>query len=406
MKIAFFTGAFPALSETFIINQVIALKNSGHTVHIFAAEKFKGDKIHKAIVESGLLKDTFYLDEMPSSRLSKISMLLRLLMTNPSARNLLKICNGVFKNKSALSMYEFIHYLNKPEYNVLHAHFGMNGNYVAQLRTLGLFKKARFITTFHGYDLHKDFRKNNFYTQLFSDGDVFTVNTKYSRSLLAGLGCPPDKIEVLPVGLNTTEFKKNMKLTNGESCISILFVGRLIELKAPDKVIEICSMLKERNTIKFSAQIIGDGNMLQELEKLIAANGLQEEVTLYGSATQEYIKEAMNNADLFLYPGITYNSSAETQGLVIQEAQAMQLPVLISDAGGMAEGILDGITGYVLPENDLNAFADKIELLAHNVELRKKMGEAGSDFVETRYDSKILNKKLLSLYCGDKNVAN
>jgi colanic acid/amylovoran biosynthesis glycosyltransferase len=76
----------------------------------------------------------------------------------------------------------------------------------------------------------------------------------------------------------------------------------------------------------------------------------------------------------------------------------MELPVLVSDAGGMAEGVLEGITGYVLPQRDVDAFVDKIEYLAANPSIRTQMGSAGRKFVEENYDSESLAQKLIHLY--------
>jgi colanic acid/amylovoran biosynthesis glycosyltransferase len=106
----------------------------------------------------------------------------------------------------------------------------------------------------------------------------------------------------------------------------------------------------------------------------------------------------MELSDIFLYPGITFNKRGENQGLVLQEAQAMQLPVLISDAGGMQEGVTDGVTGFVLPENDILGFVRNIELLASDSLLRKKMGEAGRQMVTEKYNIDLLNIQLLKLY--------
>jgi len=106
----------------------------------------------------------------------------------------------------------------------------------------------------------------------------------------------------------------------------------------------------------------------------------------------------MKEADIFILPGTTVDGRAENQGLVIQEAQAMELPVIISDAGGMNEGIINGETGFVVKEKDIKAFADKVQLLADDRNLIKSMGKAGRIFVEQHFDSAVLNRKLLSIY--------
>lgn len=356
------------------------------------------------IIDSGLLKNTFYLNTLPKNRIGKINMLIYHLLKKSSVRNFKKIYRAAFKSESKLSVYELVHYLDKPDYDVLHAHFGPNGNYVAELKKLGLFQKAKFITTFHGFDLDQKLKENNFYKELFSTCNFFTVNTNYSKNLLISLGCPVHKIDILPVGLDTQKFSREAKDLYGSREVRILFVGRLLEFKAPDLVIEICNILKNRNRIKFSVKIIGDGPMFEYLNQLINEKDLQDHIELAGSKNQEEIKEAMNISDFFLYPGIFFNSRAENQGLVIQEAQAMEIPVLISDAGGMAEGMLDSITGYVLPQSDLHAFADKVELLANNPDLKNKMGKAGRKFVEEKYDINVLNESLEKIYYSHSPV--
>ena len=107
----------------------------------------------------------------------------------------------------------------------------------------------------------------------------------------------------------------------------------------------------------------------------------------------------MEESHAFIMPGIYDNSRrAETQGLVIQEAQAMELPVLISDVGGMKFGVIDGETGFVLKEKDLNAFVKKVELLIQDENLARAMGKKGREFVIQNYDSKVLGAKLEKLY--------
>jgi colanic acid/amylovoran biosynthesis glycosyltransferase len=398
LKIAFFVTQFPSMSETFIANQVIALQKCGHHVHIFSQHKPAKQKLHQVILDANLPDITYYLDDVPATRNQKILALLNKTVSNLFNRNILPLLKSFLHNQSSLSVYDFISFLDKPAYDVLHAHFGQNGNYVTQLRTLGLYKDAKFITTFHGYDLDDSYAKNNYYTALFQSCRLFTVNSLYSKKLLQQLGCDEDKIVVLPVGLDINKFKLAAEKISTGYPLRILFTGRLMKFKAPDRVLEICSILKMNNRIKYNAVIIGDGPMLPVLQSLIEEYELYNEVKIEGAKTQEEIIEIMAQSDIFLYPGITYENRAENQGLVLQEAQAMQLAVLVSDAGGMQEGVIDGVTGFVLPENDSNGFVEKIELLAADAVLRKKLGGAGRQLVKERFDIEILNIELLRLY--------
>jgi colanic acid/amylovoran biosynthesis glycosyltransferase len=349
------------------------------------------------IEEAGLLSSVCYLDQLPHSRFKKLKALAFTCIKNLRNHNLFFLLKAIFKNPSNLSIYDFIPYLDKQNYDVVHAHFGINGNYVAQLKRLGLFRKANFVTTFHGYDLNQNFAKNNFYKDLFEECDHFTVNSNYSRERLIALGCNPACIQILPTGVNTRIFKRNKeKILTGE--ITVLFVGRLIKLKGPDVFIEICRLLQEHSKIKFKAILVGDGPMLDEIKLKISEYNLIKKVTLTGITKHEDVICYMENSDIFILPGIEDNGLAEAQGLVIQEAQSMQLPVLISNVGGMGEGIIDTVTGFIIPQNNLPEFVRRIEELSSDKEKRMRMGKAGRALVENKYDNQFLVKQLLEIY--------
>jgi colanic acid/amylovoran biosynthesis glycosyltransferase len=108
----------------------------------------------------------------------------------------------------------------------------------------------------------------------------------------------------------------------------------------------------------------------------------------------------MDKSDVFLLPGIhdDVTGRAENQGLVIQEAQSMELPVVVSDAGGMKYGLIHTETGFVVKERDLTEFVEKLEILIEDSVLRKAMGVRGRDYVEKQFDSEVLCEKLLSYY--------
>jgi colanic acid/amylovoran biosynthesis glycosyltransferase len=106
----------------------------------------------------------------------------------------------------------------------------------------------------------------------------------------------------------------------------------------------------------------------------------------------------MSESDIFVLPGIDDNGRSENQGLVIQEAQAMELPVLVSNVGGMPEGLIDGESGFVVAEYDLEGFVQKIIWLSENADRRNSMGKAGRNFVQGKYDMVILTKKLIKIY--------
>jgi colanic acid/amylovoran biosynthesis glycosyltransferase len=88
----------------------------------------------------------------------------------------------------------------------------------------------------------------------------------------------------------------------------------------------------------------------------------------------------MEWADIFLH-------SAVSEGFcnAVLEAQSMSLPVVCSDADGLAENVEDGLTGFVVPRRDPQSLANKLALLARDPELRQRMGKAGRERVEKHF---------------------
>lgn len=392
MKIAFFVNSFPTISETFIVNQIVGLLDTGHEVTIYAQTKAEATLLHPIINEYNLLDKTIFLEDVPTGRLSKIAILIKGFLKRPFfvGKWIWQFRNN--RKTSGLSVYSILPFLQSSQFDIVHAHFGPTGNYLLKLRNAGLFKEAKFVTTFHGYDMMVE---PAFYKNLFASDVMVTVNSEYSKSQLLRIGCPVEKINILPVGLATTYFKR---INFQHQTFTLLFVGRLVAFKGPVIFINICKELADRNKIDFKAVMIGDGELKQKLEEQIKLLELNSIVKMSGSKTQEEIKYFMENADVFVLPGITDNGRAETQGLVIQEAQAMNLPVLVSDAGGMKEGLHDGVTGFVIKEGDIMSFADKIILLAQDQNLKEKMGNEGQRFVEKKYETALLTGKLMELY--------
>ncbi|MDX1718749.1 MAG: glycosyltransferase [Salegentibacter mishustinae] len=405
LKIAFVVPSFPTTTETFIVNQICNLLDMGHEVTIFAISRSENFILHQNHLVYNLMAKTVYLKDFKVSKLQRYFYFLAFLLrnrTNIDFRKLGKMFNYKRHGKKAFNLRNFTKYrwiLNLGKFDIFHAHFGKAGAYIADIKSFGFCANTPLVTSFHGYDIHpgymSDYKKN--YTDLFKEANLFTVNTCYTKSLLQELQ-PNVKIELLPVGLDTQKFKK--QLSSPSPTFSILFVGRLTNFKAPDLAVKIINeLIRVRGHKNISLCLVGEGEMRDHLTELIAQFDLQEYVEMKGAISQEEIIKLMAVSKLFLLPGIyDQHGRAETQGLVIQEAQAMELPVVVSNAGGMKYGLLDGETGFVIEEGNIEGYVDKIESLIKDEGLRKQMGQKGRRFVVDNYDSKVLGNKLQEFY--------
>jgi colanic acid/amylovoran biosynthesis glycosyltransferase len=409
-KIAFVVYQFPSVSQTFILNQITDMIERGHEVKIYSFKKKKENLIHHAVERYKLLEKTTHFTYPRYSGLKKAGWLLLFTLSNFNA--LIHEPSFTFAKPGSirrairnLSLSQSIAaFLHTNAFDIVHAHFGQRAAWIANVMAKGLQCKFKFVVTFHGIDLNpcKIDRYKIAYRNLFLHANAITVNTIYLRSILLKVRSDLTKVFVLPVGLRTDQYRKRPMASGlGENLFTIIYCGRFIELKGPDLAVRIVNTLvHERGFKNIRLRMIGSGELGMDVENLINEFKLEEHVSLLGPRSQEDVIEEMNKAHLFLLPGIHEKETgrAETQGLVIQEAQAMELPVVVSDAGGMKYGLLEGVSGFVVKEGDIEGFADKIELLINNEPMRAAMAKAGRDFVVQSFDTKILGDKLAKIY--------
>ena len=406
MNIAIVVGTFPTITETFIVNQIIGLLDKGYKVDILAYRKGATQIVNKNILDYDLLNKVSYFNQIPNSKFKRIQFMLSWLTKNifVTQWNLFFKSIDIFKygiQAFSLSLfYKSLWFLSKKPYDIIHVHFGHNAQLIANLKEKGLINKSKLVVSFHGFDLQPD-RIQTYkqkYHQLFKQANVFTVNTLYTKNILLEVNKSLTNIHVLPVGLDTNYFSRSSSQKNKN--FIIVFCGRLVPFKGVHFTLSILSELIKRGHTNIKLEIIGEGLLKEELIEKIIDLAIKSYVILHGALTQEKVKEIMERSHVFLLPGITEEKTgrSENQGLVIQEAQAMELPVIVSDAGGMKYGLLPNESGFVIKEKDVKGFTNAIEKLFNNESLRQSMGKAGREFVVKNYDNKVLVHKLLKMF--------
>ena len=118
----------------------------------------------------------------------------------------------------------------------------------------------------------------------------------------------------------------------------------------------------------------------KNIEYLAADCNMQDSIMRLGQLSKEELRNWYATSQLVVLP-----SSNEGLGRVILEAQAMNVPVITYDVGGLSEAIRDGKTGYLVKKGDVKGLAKKIETLLADEHKRKAMGEAGRRFMESDF---------------------
>lgn len=139
--------------------------------------------------------------------------------------------------------------------------------------------------------------------------------------------------------------------------------------------------------------------MRTQLEELIQKLGVASQVELLGWKQQTEVKEILDRADIFLAPSVTSKQgSQEGIPVALMEAMAMGLPVLSTLHTGIPELVENNVSGFLVPERDVDALAQKLRYLIEHPQLWGQMGKAGHTFVQEDYNIDKLNRQLIKIF--------
>jgi glycosyltransferase involved in cell wall biosynthesis len=172
----------------------------------------------------------------------------------------------------------------------------------------------------------------------------------------------------------------------------ILFLSNMMKEKGVLVLIEACKILKQK-TIPFDCHFVGAWLDVSEekFSNIIRNNNLTDCVFAHGEKYGEEKNLFFHNSDIFVFPTYYHN---ETFGLVIIEALEFALPVVSTPEGGIPDVIIDGETGFLIPQQNAVALAEKIEILIKKPELRLQMGMAGKKRFEQLFTFEIFENRL------------
>lgn len=407
MRIAFLVRSFPAISQTFVLNQITGLIDRGHEVDIYAFDPPPSNiasRMHPDVKSYALLDRTYYVPVVPTDLVPRVLKAAELISTHYSKEPtaLLQWLNVFKHGKQAASLwllYKAVPLLGKKPYDIIHCQFGTLGLIGMNLRDVGIFK-GKMVTSFRGHDISWYIRQfgDGVYKQLFETGDFFLVNCDFFKRRLIKLGCDPEKIVVHRSGINCDRFAFAPSHLELNSPIRVVTIGRLVEKKGIEYCISaIASLLKTKQNLEFN--IIGDGPLRDKFERLIEELRVGHAVKLLGNKHQQEIIEILSNSHIFVAPSVTAKDGDQDAPInTLKEAMAIGLPVISTCHGGIPELVEDGVSGFLVPERDADAIAEKLNYLIDHPEIWSPMSEAGRAYVEEHYDTNKLNNKLVKIY--------
>jgi phosphatidylinositol alpha-1,6-mannosyltransferase len=212
---------------------------------------------------------------------------------------------------------------------------------------------------------------------------VIAVSSFTCDALTERMDLPPDRITLIPNGVDTTRFtpgERDQALIARHGLAGkkiILTVGRLVERKGVDMTVEAMrSIAARRDDIHYL--IVGDGELRPKIERMIADYGLGAHVTLVGKVTDDELLAYLRTCDLFVMPNRTLaDGDTEGFGLVFREANACHKPVIGGRAGGAVEAVADGVSGLLVDGYQPAEIAAAVERILDDPALSARLADGG-----------------------------
>jgi len=267
----------------------------------------------------------------------------------------------------------------RPE--IIHAHWILPQGLNAMITSLLL--GIPFIVTVHGADAYS--ADSNLIRKIsrwvLSKASSVTANSVKTRAEVEKqLGMA--EITIIPMGVDESSFKPKNDRAPGKT---ILFIGRLAEIKGVEYLIRAFPKVKEKHP-EAKLNIIGEGEEEPRLRREAESTGHGKDIHFLGPIPHEKITGHYQAADVFILPSIVDSRGAsEGLGVVVIEALACGTPTVATELGGITDIIKDGETGLLVPEKNPDRLADAIDKILSDRDLADRLARNGRLLVHEKY---------------------
>lgn len=401
MRVAYLTGEYPRVTDTFIQREIAALRHHGATVQTFSV---RSPKASQALSETQQAErsSTSYL--LPPKLIELLVAHWLLLVAQP--KQYLKAIALAWQTRQLGirgTLYQFIyfleagllaHRLHQQKIAHLHNHFGDSSCTVAMLAAaLGRFG---YSFTLHGpgiffephrWRLDEKIRRAKFVSCI----------SHFCRSqamIFAPLEAWPN-LHIIHCGVDPQQFSQPNQSVHSADPLSkgqrLLYVGRLAAAKGlPILLQSLGALAPARPHLQLT--VVGDGPDHAMLEAQAQSLGIASQVSFVGAQPPDSVRSYLQSADVFVM-----SSFAEGVPVVLMEAMMSGLPVVATQIAGVSELVEDGVNGFLVPPSDVEALGDRIQTLLGDAALRQRLGERGKLKVSQAFNIYQEAKKLYQL---------
>ncbi len=403
MHVGYVLKKFPRNSETFILNEILALQRHGADVTVFSLNRPDDGVYHRGLSE--LKRPVVYMlgrkpDALPGHLHDNWGLI-------ESRREPLWAQLQDLIGARRPDTWQILNWgldlsllLKKHGVDRMHAHFATIAAYVA--RAANAFSGVPFSVTCHAKDIYREGVTGDRFTALLGPSDfAVTVCEANKNFIMENRDGHKLDLRVLYNGVDVQAFHPGSRKPAAEP--TILSVGRLVEKKGFLVLFDALALMAKEGH-KPRCEIIGDGEDKELLHQRVQALGL-DNVCFLGMRTQDEVRAAMARATLMALPCIIgADGNRDALPTVLLEAQAAGLPIVSSPVGGVEEIADFGKAGVLTPPGDAAALAAELTALLRDPARLDALSKAGRARAEACFDLSTNVGKLLSWFRAGKKA--
>ncbi len=385
--VGYLVSAWPRLSETFILNEVLAAERLGTALRLFSLKDPGPAPVHDKVRQ---VRARLYC--LAGSRHLKSAVLpsLRLLSRHPV--RYFRTLREVIRHGRRIGKRRFVQavcladLLEREPVDHVHAHFANAPAVVAML--VHELTGVPFTFTAHAKDIYVKTPREVLRDEIRRARAVVTC-TEYNRQFLKQLEEPEargtSRLHRIYHGLDLSEFPFGWPHNGVEKPPLILTVARLVEKKGLGELLSAARLLKHRGRC-FQVRVIGDGPLRAALEVRTAELGLQDRVEFTGALPHNQVRAAYARASAFALPCVVA-SDGDRDGIpnVLLEAMASGVPVVSTPVSGIPELIESEREGLLVEPGSARALADALDRLLGDARLCERLVRAGRAKIEESF---------------------
>ncbi|HWQ11967.1 MAG TPA: glycosyltransferase [Roseiflexaceae bacterium] len=412
--VGYLLRSFPRLSQTFVLNEILALERLGLHIHIFAVTNPREPIVHAQVAD--VRAPVAYLEVAQRRRkrtiLAEHARLalasphryfstLRYVMRHPEFDEGYTAASRYDCFVQAVYLVELLERERRQSGVVirhLHAHFAHDPALIALLAHMLTGISYSFTT--HARDLYQT-HAGALIERIASASMVLTVcepNVEYLHRITPALA--PAKVRLVYNGVDLERFRPAPRGAGRPGPPLILSISRLVEKKGFADLLAACQQLKGAG-YRFQLVIYGDGPLRATLAGQIAALGLGDVVRLAGACTQQELLPALQSADIFaLTPHVTETGDRDGIPTVLLEAMACGLPVVSTAVAGIPELVRHDHNGLLAAPRDVPAIAASLAALLNDEALRARLGAAARQTAVDNFDLHARARQIAALFDG------